>query len=283
MELLSVSNLNLSVGTEAKILNSSFTVESGDVLLLTGPNGCGKSTIIKLIMGATFDYKDIECSDGTILYKSVHDILHDEKENEAFRRDVCYISQEDEFESDSVLDCFVNSISRRNITNPEKYVFDFIIKHHIADCFGLDCANIRIDRKCKRLFQKLKLTQEARTDDVLKTVKYMTMSTKQLSGGQKKLTNIFSNLIRCEFCNLVILDEPINNLDYSNVRSFSNVLTRIYRSRQDIAMIVVTHCRSIPIINKVVEIDPVNKSFVERDTYICSSCFGVVNDEGMFV
>ena len=81
MELLSVSNLNLSVGTEAKILNSSFTVESGDVLLLTGPNGCGKSTIIKLIMGATFDYKDIECSDGTILYKSVHDILHDEKEN----------------------------------------------------------------------------------------------------------------------------------------------------------------------------------------------------------
>ena len=112
--------------------------------------------------------------------------------------------------------------------------------------------------------------------------KYLSMSTKRMSGGQKKLTNIFSNLIRYDFCEFIILDEPLNNLDYSNVRAFSNVLTRIYRSKPELAIILVTHCRSIPIVNRIIEIDPVKKQFKENETYICSSCFGTVNEDGLY-
>lgn len=113
-------------------------------------------------------------------------------------------------------------------------------------------------------------------------VKYLSMSTRRMSGGQKKLTNIFSNLIRYSFCDLLILDEPLNNLDYSNVRAFSNVLTKIYRTKPELGIILVTHCRSIPIINRIIEIDPERELFYENKTYICSSCFGVVNEEGLY-
>ena len=103
-----------------------------------------------------------------------------------------------------------------------------------------------------------------------------------MSGGQKKLTNIFSNLIRYNFCDLIILDEPLNNLDYSNVRAFSNVLTRLYHSKSDRAIILITHCRSIPIVNRIIEIDPTLKAFKESDSYICSSCFGNVDENGLY-
>ena len=68
MELLNVQNLNISVESQKKIENGSFTVESGDVILLTGPNRCGKSTVIKLIMGDLFNYSDISCTADGILY-----------------------------------------------------------------------------------------------------------------------------------------------------------------------------------------------------------------------
>lgn len=91
-----------------------------------------------------------------------------------------------------------------------------------------------------------------------------------------------ANLIRYSFCDLLILDEPLNNLDYSNVRAFSNVLTRIYRAKPELAIILVTHCRSIPIVNRIIEIDPDKKVFTENESYTCSSCFGSVDGDGFY-
>ena len=82
---------------------------------------------------------------------------------------------------------------------------------------------------------------------------------------------------------LIILDEPLNNLDYDNVRAFSNVLTRIYKSKPNLAILLVTHCRSIPIVNKVISIDSFTKRFVEEQTYFCNSCFGKISENGMYI
>lgn len=52
--MLEVKNLTFHVtdGGEATILdNLSFTVPSGQITVITGPNGGGKSTLAKLIMG----------------------------------------------------------------------------------------------------------------------------------------------------------------------------------------------------------------------------------------
>lgn len=282
MDLLTIKRLNLSVGKDRKIVNGSFSVKPGDVVLLTGPNGCGKSTIIKLLMGATFDYRDLDYSGSIIYYKESHDILYDEQENEAFRRSVCYVSQEDEFESDSVIDCFINSIDYSVSRKREHYVFSFIKQFSIQNCFGITASNSKIDRKCRQLLKVLGLKLDSVSEEDLAVLTYLTMSVKRMSGGQRKLTNIFSNLIRFSFCDVLIMDEPLNNLDYSNVRAFSNVLTKIYHSKPDLAVILVTHCRSIPIVNRIIEIDPSTKSFLEQKSIACSSCFGTVDSDGMY-
>ena len=282
MKLLTINHFNLFIGEDQKVINSSFSVNSGDVLLLTGPNGCGKSTIIKILMGASFGYKNLDYSGSEIFYKEAFDILYNEKENEYFRRNVCYVSQEDEFESDNVLDCFVNSIDCFVAKKKEEYVFRFIRQYSIQEYFGIVARNVRFDWKGKHLLQILGLDKEQLTEEDIAAVKYLTMSIKRMSGGQKKLTNIFSNLIRYNFCDLIILDEPLNNLDYSNVRAFSNVLTRLYHSKSDLAIILITHCRSIPIVNRIIEIDPTLKAFKESDSYICSSCFGNVDENGLY-
>ncbi len=68
----------------------------------------------------------------------------------------------------------------------------------------------------------------------------------------------------------------------TNVRAFSNVLTKIYRSKPELPIILVTHCRSIPIVSRIIEIDPVQKQFVEGESYVCSSCFGNIGADGLY-
>ncbi len=282
MELLTIKQFNLSVGGDQKIKNSSFSVQPGDVVPLTGPNGCGKSTLIKVLMGAAFDYEGLDYSYDIVAYKEEHGILDSEKENEFFRRSVCFVSQEDEFESDSVLECFINSIEYSVKENKAKYVLDFIKRYSIYECFGIDPSNARPDRGCRRILKHMGLSLKEVTQEDIMAATYLSMSTKRMSGGQKKLTNIFSNLVRYAFCELIVLDEPLNNLDYNNVRAFSNVLTKIYRSKPELAMILVTHCRSIPIVNRIIEINPVQKQFIESENYVCSSCFGTVGENGLY-
>lgn len=279
MELLKVDNLNISIGNEKKVENGSFEIRSGDVILLTGPNGCGKSTIIKLIMGDVFEYSQLNYS-GSIIYNGSHDIGHSESENEYFRKHVCYVSQEDEFESDSVMDCFLLAINYDIKENKERHIFEFVTKFDIQDCFGFDENSLHLDGKARKLAAKLKLTEL--TVKQKKAIKLLCMNIKKMSGGQKKLTNIVTNLIRYEFSDLLLLDEPLNNLDYNNVRSFSNVLTRIYRSKPGLGIVLVTHCRSIPIVNRVIEIDAGKKTMFEADNYSCSSCFGKVDELGYY-
>lgn len=282
MEVLSIDKFSLSIDNEPRIINGSFKISSGDVVLLTGPNGSGKSTVIKALMGALFDYDNLEFSCDNAKYNNKYDILHNEKDNEIFRKNVCYVSQEDEFESENVLDCFINSISYTVKKNKEKYVFDFIMRYSIQECFGKLLKTDSLSRIGKKIIRSLKLKEKQLSDAEKKAIAYLSTSTKRMSGGQRKLTNIFSNLIRYEFCDLIILDEPLNNLDYNNVRSFSNVLAQIYKTKSNLAMLIVTHCRSIPIINRVISIDSVKKGFVEENSYICSSCFGKIGNDGLY-
>eukprot|EP00892_Ulva_mutabilis_P000286 jgi/Ulvmu1/10258/UM060_0059.1 len=64
-QLVSIHNVNLSVGEagrERKILdNIHFTVAPGELHMVVGPNGCGKSTMLRLIGGlATCDSGQVE-------------------------------------------------------------------------------------------------------------------------------------------------------------------------------------------------------------------------------
>ena len=61
--MLNVSNLNTYYGESHVLMNVSINVEQGEVVVMLGPNGHGKSTLLKSICGL------VDADTGTISYK----------------------------------------------------------------------------------------------------------------------------------------------------------------------------------------------------------------------
>lgn len=286
MTLLEVKDLNIDIkkGNHVykKIIEQSFEVNEGDVILLSGPNGSGKSSIIKTLVGDTIGFTSLEASGDFYYFKNGKKIKINENDNSIsnFVGDICYISQNDDTSFALVVDSFLSAIEKENIQNKTKYIFDFLIKYKTYNCFFDSTDDIKMNSKAKRLLNTLGI--ESSNDEFNKTALFLTSKKRELSGGQAKMLNILSNLIRIEFCSMCLIDEPLNNLDYSNVRLFSNIITTIHNEYPKKAFLIVTHCRSIPAINRIIQIDTSKKALVEINDASehlhsdCSSCFGQI-------
>ena len=74
--------------------NISFDVGSGEVVLLSGENGIGKSSILKSIMRLETDGKKIS---GEIIHHNFGNIMDlDDTELQRYRSSIAYIPQKDE-------------------------------------------------------------------------------------------------------------------------------------------------------------------------------------------
>ena len=64
MTSISVNDLSLSFGIKPVLEKVSFSLEEGDKLGIIGVNGCGKSTLFKLILG------ELEPDEGNIFFSN---------------------------------------------------------------------------------------------------------------------------------------------------------------------------------------------------------------------
>ncbi len=55
-KIINVTNLNKSYGSKEVLKGVSFSAQSGQIVGLLGPNGCGKTTLIKILTGLIKDY-----------------------------------------------------------------------------------------------------------------------------------------------------------------------------------------------------------------------------------
>ena len=95
------------------------------------------------------------------------------------------------------------------------------------------------------------------------------------------MLSIISSVAVRENAKLFIIDEPLNNLDFANARKISNLITRIHKENPDAAILMVTHCRIFPAINRLITIK--NGVIVpNEEEYTCHSCFGKANSEGFY-
>ena len=289
MQKIEIKNLSVCICKDGrkidKINNQEFTINPGDAILLSGPNGSGKSSIIKVMVGDTLDFPELRYEGEIYFIRKNGEMIkvdENEKNRTLFLKNVCYISQNDETPFEEVIDCFLSSIDNEDIDNKEKYVFDFVLNNAIYSAYFDSDEIVSASKSAKKLLIKLNIFNP--TLNEIKTALFLKSKKKHMSGGQAKLLNIASNLVKYKFCKICFLDEPLNNLDYSNVRLLSNLLTNIQEEIPELAFVIVSHCRAIQIINRIVEIDTNSKALVEIQStgrtvnLECSSCFGKLKD-----
>ena len=55
--MFSVENLKFSYGKKEILKGITFEIESSDIISILGPNGCGKTTLLKLLLGVLLIYQ----------------------------------------------------------------------------------------------------------------------------------------------------------------------------------------------------------------------------------
>lgn len=281
MSILKLENLNICIGERKLIDDSSLVINPGDAILLSGKNGSGKSTIIKLLMNDLLDYSSIT-GFGQIIWNQTID-LSESNNRHNFNVRTCYIPQEDYFEADTIFECCINTLLPfKTIENKAKYIFDFVKRERIYNSIFANEHGFKFTRKGKLILQKAGIPIKQANIEDKKVAQYLGMNPMQMSGGQKKIANILCNIVKVDFCELCIIDEPLNALDFENVRMFSNFLTSLSQNNKKLAFLIVSHCRCLPIINKVYKIEK-SKIIHEEQQSKCYSCFGEIDDNSMYI
>ena len=197
--------------------NISFTVAKGSRLALVGPNGVGKTTLLRIIVGAD------EASSG-----SVH---------RARGIRIGYLPQEADFEMsgtlwDACLHVFSDLITRQEELHK--------LEVQMADAAQVESVMQRYGKLQEEFERRGGYTYVTRIKQVLTGLGFgeadYTLSLDHLSGGQR--TRAYLARLLLSNPDLLLLDEPTNHLDIAAVEWLES-----YLAQWDGAAVVVSHDR----------------------------------------
>lgn len=172
--------------SKGKIENINLTIHDGEVVLICGESGCGKTTLTRLINGFIPHYYE-----GTLTGQTLVEGV-----------DVKNVSL-------YALSGVVGSVFQ----NPRTQFFTVDTTSEIA--FG--CENLGID--AEEINSRIE-----RTVDELKIENLLNRSLFALSGGEKQ--KIACASVSAMEPSILVLDEPSSNLDIRSIRELKNVLKK---------------------------------------------------------
>jgi ATP-binding cassette subfamily F protein 3 len=217
MSLITVTNLSKSFGPLDLFAGVSFAVPKGARLALVGPNGCGKTTLLRILVGLD------EPSGGTI--------------SRAKNIRLGYLPQEAEFEMagtvwDACITVFTDLINRQG--ELEK------LEAEMSDPEKREQALLRYGPLQHEFERRGGYGYPTRIKQVLTGLGFSSgdyhLPLAHLSGGQR--TRAFLARLLLSDPGLLLLDEPTNHLDIAAVEWLEG-----YLSQWDGATVIVSHDR----------------------------------------
>ncbi len=217
MALITISSLSKSFGAEDLFSNISFSVAKGARLALVGPNGIGKTTLLRILVGQE------EPSSGRV--------------TRARNLRVGYLPQEADFELsgslwDVCLEPFADLIRMQEELES--------LETEMSDPVKRDQALVRYGTLQHTFEQRGGYVYPVTIKQVLTGLGFhpsdFQMSLDHLSGGQRTRAHLARLLLSNP--DLLLLDEPTNHLDISAVEWLEGYLTQ-----WDGAAVIVSHDR----------------------------------------
>jgi ATP-binding cassette subfamily F protein 3 len=217
MSLITVSSLSKSFGAEDLFTGVAFSVAKGARLALVGPNGIGKTTLLRILIGQE------EPSGGSI--------------TRAKNLRIGYLSQEADFELrgvlwDVCLEPFADLI--RMQAEVER------LEGEMSDPVKRDQALVRYGTVQHEFERRGGYVYQVRIKQVLTGLGFdpseFKMSLDHLSGGQRTRAHLARLLLSDP--DLLLLDEPTNHLDIKAVEWLEGYLTQ-----WEGAAVIVSHDR----------------------------------------
>lgn len=214
MSLLTVNSLTKSFGAFDLFANLTFSIDKGARIGLVGPNGVGKTTLLRILVG------EDEASTGTV------------SRSRGVRSG--YLSQEADFKMSGTLWDACHSVFDELIKQQEEL-------HRLESLMATDPDAIERYGKLQEDFERRGgYTYETRIRQVLTGLGFdaedYSLSLDHLSGGQR--TRAFLVRLLLSDPDLLLLDEPTNHLDIRAVEWLEG-----YLSQWEGAAVIVSHDR----------------------------------------
>ncbi len=239
MALLSIANLELSFG-DRKILNGiNLTIDRGESFGMVGRNGCGKSTLMKMIMGGDKDLKPdaghVQLSRGTRAgYLTQNPELN--FQNTLLEEAKCAFERLHRLQTE--LERISHLLGEVQGDELDKILKQYeVVEHEIEAAGGFE-----VEHKIIAALHGLGLT-----DDMFDT------QVKDLSGGQKGRLSLAKLLLSAP--DILLLDEPTNHLDIAGREWLEQYLIGFIQAGG--AVILISHDRWLldRVSKKIIEID----------------------------
>ena len=234
--MLSVNNIHKAYGDDIILEDVSFEVNNGDRLGLVGPNGCGKTTLLRIIVGE----EETDGGSVTITATGVR---------------IGYLEQALTYPDDAT----VGEVMLSQISETEQEIERLATQMSRATGEALEQLMADYAQALDRLEAGGGYAIEAEMDAVLAGLGLDSLDKDTpvdiLSGGQK--TRLGLARLFLEKPQLLLLDEPTNHLDIDALEWLEEFI-----SEYDGAVLIVSHDRTFldRTINTIVELDPVQHS-----------------------
>ena len=205
--LLNIKNLNVEVGNKTILNDLNLGINPGEIHAIMGPNGVGKSTLSKVILG-DHNYKVVS---GDILFddNSIINLKTDERARLGIFLAMQYPTEIPGISNQDFLRTALSQKEDKRIG-----LYDFILK-------------------CEKATEELEMNKNLIHRDL----------NCGFSGGEKKKNEVLQ--IKLLNPKLIILDEIDSGLDVDSLRIVSENIKKYKEDNKDTSIIIITHHNQI--------------------------------------